>query len=169
MDWKFRYIECDLRLYNVREKSLSSSRRLLIYQGFGNIDSICNKSFGLLESLLSQPVSSNIEAREHTILHILNESKKRSNKILFICKQCRSGHCTGYMGNLCHPITSTTFPPPPPPHPHLTHSKQQLQRILHHLLKLPDPLATHSTIHNLMIKASRNNYLIIPVYRCPLF
>jgi hypothetical protein len=67
----------------VREVTLEFEETLN-YQNFGNIDLICNQSFGLLESLLSQPVSSNIEAREHKMIHILNESQKRSNKILFI-------------------------------------------------------------------------------------
>ena len=45
----------------------------------------------------------------------------------------------------------------------VTISQQQLQRILHHLFELPNPLTTHSTIYHLMVKAACNSYLIIPL------
>jgi len=43
-------------------------------------------------------------------------------------------------------------------------SQQQLQGILHHFFELSNPLATHSTIYNLVVKAARNDYLIVPLH-----
>jgi hypothetical protein len=76
------------------------------------------------------------------------------------------GHFTMLHGEsliAIQPSTASTQPPTS------IYSQQQLQRILHHLLKLANPFTTNSTINNLMIKASSNRYLVIPLYRGAFF
>merc|ERR1712000_490322 len=46
--------------------------------------------------------------------------------------------------------------------------QQQLQRILNHLLELLDPLASNSTVDNLVVEATGDYYLVVPLNRCAL-
>ena len=55
--------------------------------------------------------------------------------------------------------------------PSLTQKNLQhhLQWVLYHLLQLPNPFTTNSTINNLVIKAASDNDLIIPLRDCSFF
>jgi hypothetical protein len=108
---------------------------------------------------------------QFTFTFTVQNERQWSNEILFIGQENAAVQWSLYKvtrGIFCAiQLQSSTFPL----HTltQLTHSKQQLQRILNHLLKLTDPVAANGTIHDLMIKARRDDDLVIPLYRRSVF
>jgi hypothetical protein len=152
-------------------------------QEFWNLEPICNRSFGLRIHILVLAFPTNLQQspvyctktsvrlklgkRKKFYMH--SESNIKVGKRFFYWQIMQQWSLYRLHGESMPSNYNHHFSFHIPFHLQRTYSKQQFQRILDHLLKLANPLASHSTIHNLMIKTSRNNDLIVPFYRCPFF